>query len=37
MGVTGFPTVLILKDGKNQVICSGFTSKKDLVKALERF
>lgn len=37
LGVTGFPTVLILKDGKYQVICSGFTSKKDLVKALERF
>jgi putative protein-disulfide isomerase len=37
LGITGFPTVLILKDGKYQVICSGFTSKKDLVKALERF
>jgi putative protein-disulfide isomerase len=37
LGVTGFPTVLILKDGKYQVICSGYTSKKDLVKALERF
>jgi putative protein-disulfide isomerase len=37
LGVTGFPSVLILKDGKYQVVCSGYTSKKDLVKALERF
>lgn len=36
LGVTGFPTVLVLKNGKYQVISSGYTSKKELVKALER-
>lgn len=37
LGVSGFPTVLVLKNGKYQVISSGYTSKKELIKALERF
>lgn len=36
LGVTGFPTVLVFKNEKYHVISSGYTSKKELVKALER-
>ncbi|MFN4234789.1 MAG: DsbA family protein [Bacteroidia bacterium] len=36
LGVTGFPCVIVFKDGKYQFIASGYTSKKELLKALDK-
>lgn len=36
MGVTGFSCVIVLKDAIYQIIFSGYTSKKELAKALDK-
>lgn len=36
LGVRGFPTVLVFKNGQYLTIASGYVSKKELIKALER-
>lgn len=36
LGVSGFPTVLLFKNGKYQILSSGYTSKKELIKSLDR-